>query len=532
MKNLALIILAATLAIFSSCKKEEDPKAAAPTMNSINITGTGKAFDAEVTFSLPVYANNNQTGDLGKDAFTVTLAGGVASLVDYTVTHTAGNNTATISITTDVTANEEEIMTIQAVVNKIYNVDGVAMEATQSQSGNLSGVTFGTITKNGMITADETWTSNNIYQLDKHVVVDDGVTLTIEPGTIIKGLEGTELNASALVVARGGTLMAVGTPDRPIIFTTVLDNITHGQKVGTNLAKEDNRKWGGIVVLGKAPISAEDGDTEANIEGINPDLGYGKFGGDQAGDNSGKIKYISIRHGGMDIGDGNELNGLTLGGVGTGTEISDVEVYATLDDGIECFGGTVNLSNALVFFQGDDGIDLDMNYSGTISNFAVIHGDGVGTDEGLEIDGPEGSTHVNGLFTLTNGIVKSIATQDELSPADFKSKAQGNVLNVSFEGYTKPVKFRTKFDDNCDNKTDAYQHLVMDPATLVIADSKVPGTEVYDGDADDENPTLCSDALAADQVEAAGKVNLNGTGSNLDINATFDWTAAALRGEL
>lgn len=532
MKKLLLIFLAGTLAVFSSCEKDEDPKAAAPTMNGINITGTGKAFDAEVTFSLPVYANNSQTGNLGKDAFTLTLAGGVASLVDYIVTHTAGSTTAIISITTDVTANEEELLTIQAVANKIYNVDGVAMDAAQSQSGNLSGVTFGIITKNGILTTDETWTSNNIYQLDKHVVIGDGVTLTIEPGTIIKGMEGTELNASALVVARGGTLMAVGTADQPIIFTTILDNIEHGQKVGTNLEKEDNRKWGGVVVLGKAPISAEDGDTEANIEGINPDLGYGKFGGDQAGDNSGKIKYISIRHGGMDIGDGNELNGLTLGGVGTGTEISDVEVYATLDDGIECFGGTVNLSNALVFFQGDDGVDLDMNYSGTISNFAVIHGDGVGTDEGLEIDGPEGSTYVDGLFTLSNGVVKTIATADELSPADFKSKAQGNVMNVTFEGYTKPVKFRTKFDENCANKTDAYKHLVMDPAKLVIGDSKVPGTKVYDGNADDENPTLCHDELDAYQVEAAAKVQLDGTGSNLDVNATFSWTAAALKGEL
>src|SRR5690606_12649797 len=112
-----------------------------------------------------------------------------------------------------------------------------------------------------------------------------------------------------------------------------------------------------------------------------------------------------------------------------------------LDDGIECFGGTVNVSNALVYFQGDDGLDLDQNYSGTISNFAVIHGDGIGTDEGLEIDGPEGSTHTNGLFTLSNGLVKGIGNDG--SPADFKSKAQGNINNVTFDyANGSPIKIR------------------------------------------------------------------------------------------
>ena len=119
-----------------------------------------------------------------------------------------------------------------------------------------------------------------------------------------------------------------------------MDNITYDQKVGTNLKKTDNEKWGGVVILGKAKSSTENGDTEGNIEGIPASDGYGKYGGADDADNSGIMSYVSIRPGGISIGEGNELNALTLGGVGNGTKISNIEIYATLDDGIECFGGS------------------------------------------------------------------------------------------------------------------------------------------------------------------------------------------------
>jgi uncharacterized membrane protein len=386
-------------------------------------------------------------------------------------------------------------------------------------------------TKSGILTADETWTSDKVYLLDKKVVVDDGVTLTIEAGTIIKGKAGEGTQASALVVARGGMLMAEGTASNPIIFTSEADNIAIGETVGTNLTKVDNKLWGGLIMLGSAPISAENGDTETNIEGIPVEEGYGLYGGSEAADNSGTLNYVSIRHGGISIGDGNEINGLTLGGVGTGTSISNVEVYATLDDGIECFGGTVNIDNALVFYQGDDGIDLDMNYSGTISNFTVIHGDGIGSDEGLEIDGPEGSTYTSGLFTLSNGVVLTDGT--ETSAADFKSKAQGTVENVIFSGYgaTKPLKFRTKFvspGSDCSHKEDAYSHLLSEPATLIVDASQLEGVSVYDGDDTGE----CLDVLSAANAQAISKIDFNGAGASLNIQSVFGWTCAGKRGEL
>ncbi|MEM7161693.1 MAG: hypothetical protein AAF487_04555, partial [Bacteroidota bacterium] len=322
----------------------------------------------------------------------------------------------------------------------------------------------------GSITTDTEWTSDNIYELANKVVVEDGVTLTIQAGTIIKGREGTGSLSSALIVARGGKIMANGTADSPIIFTSILDNIVRGQLTGTNLTEVDNAKWGGLIILGYAPISAEEGDNEAQIEGIPADEDFGRYGGGSnpnPADNSGVLRYVSIRHGGSLIGEGNEINGLTLGGVGTGTVIENVEVVANLDDGIECFGGTVNITNAIVAFQGDDGIDLDQNYSGTIDNFFVLHG--IDTDEAMEIDGPEGTLN-DGLFTLRNGTVQT--TDGAGSAADLKSKAQGLIENTTFWGYAnaKWLKLRCSFTDDCATpKTDAYDYFTNGSNNLVLS---------------------------------------------------------------
>src|SRR5690606_32368338 len=132
------------------------------------------------------------------------------------------------------------------------------------------------INKTGVLNADETWSAENIYILDGKVVVGDGVTLTIEAGTIIKGAEGQETLASALVVDQGGKLMAEGTAEKPIIFTSVLDDIEQGQTQGSNLTTTSTGLWGGVIVLGKAPISVEGDLGTAHIEGIPADESYGQ----------------------------------------------------------------------------------------------------------------------------------------------------------------------------------------------------------------------------------------------------------------
>jgi len=245
-----------------------------------------------------------------------------------------------------------------------------------------------------VITEDTFWNADSIYQLSGRVTVTNGATLTIEPGTIIKGKPGSGANASALVIARGAKLIAEGTEDAPIIFTSTADNISiedieAGIFSSPNLNPTINGLWGGVIILGNAPISASNdvGDvSQVQIEGIPTSDPNGLYGGNNPTDNSGVLRYVSIRHGGANIGSGNEINGLTLGGVGSGTVIDNIEIVANQDDGIEFFGGAVNVTNVVIWNVGDDAIDTDQAWSGTLDNFIIKSPQG----HCFELDGPEG----------------------------------------------------------------------------------------------------------------------------------------------
>ena len=287
------------------------------------------------------------------------------------------------------------------------------------------------VSVSGMITTSTTWTNNNIYVLNQKVIVSSGVVLTIQAGTIIKGTEGTGSLASALIVAKGGKLNAVGSAIAPIIFTSINDNITIGQTAGTNLDETNSGLWGGLIVLGNAPCSFS-GDVEVlQIEGIPADDTFGLYGGSDAADDSGVYQYISIRHGGALIGEGNEINGLTLGGVGSGTVIENIEVVGNVDDGIEFFGGTVNASNLLIWAQGDDALDIDQAYSGTINNAVVVLG--TNSDHAFEVDGPEGAA--TGSFTLNNITIIGNSVTEDGEYADYRSGAMGSTENVYAYGF-------------------------------------------------------------------------------------------------
>ncbi|MDX2360002.1 MAG: hypothetical protein QNK23_04280 [Crocinitomicaceae bacterium] len=378
------------------------------------------------------------------------------------------------------------------------------------------------VEKTGYIYSDQTWVSDSIYHITGKVIVETGATLTIMPCTIVTGAQGSGANASALVIAQGGMINACGTATQPIIFTSELDDIQPGQLTGTNLDENDQGLWGGIIVLGNAPISAADGDNLSQIEGIPATDTYGAFGGSDASDNSGSMCYVSIRHGGALIGAGNEINGLTLGGVGSGTSISNIEVVSNLDDGIEFFGGTVDVSNVLVGWQGDDGIDIDMNYSGTVSNFTVING--ASSDEGLEIDGPEGTTYTSGMFTLQDGTVYTFGGAD--ANGDFKSKAQGFVNNVILGG----AKIRASYQNACvDTKTDAFTHLTDASATLTFTGSQFSSVTVYTA-SDDGAGTACT-VFAVDQT-AAESAMTSGTATGSDVSGFTSWSWAGVNGKL
>lgn len=240
-----------------------------------------------------------------------------------------------------------------------------------------------TIAVSESLSEDTTWEEENTYVLDGRIFVLSGAKLTIEAGTVIKGKPGQQESASVLVVSPGAQIFAEGTADKPIIFTAEEDKLDDPYDLGP----ADQGKWGGLIILGRARLNspADSGSPITdNIEGLPADDQRGKFGGADDEDNSGVLRYVSIRHGGTVIGADNEINGLTLGGVGRGTRIEYVEVFANLDDGIEFFGGTAEVKHAVVAYCGDDSYDCDQGYRGKGQFWFSIasHGDRGGEHDG------------------------------------------------------------------------------------------------------------------------------------------------------
>lgn len=227
------------------------------------------------------------------------------------------------------------------------------------------------------------------YTIEGFVTVPDGVTLTIPAGTLIEAKAGQAENASALIVKQGGKIMAEGTADAPIIFTAEGD----GKEGNKELAEQG--LWGGLILLGKATTN---NTSTQKVEGV-PDAYNAEYGGQTDNDNSGTLKYVSIRHGGTDIGSGNEINGLTLAGVGSGTTIDYVEIVANKDDGIEFFGGAAQVSHSLTAYCGDDSYDYDQGFHGKGQFWVAIQTTGVG-DRCAEQDGGPSDNEVGKPYAM------------------------------------------------------------------------------------------------------------------------------------
>lgn len=206
----------------------------------------------------------------------------------------------------------------------------------------------------GEIGADKTLTADKCWLLKGIVYVKKGATLTIEAGTTVMG---DQVSLGTLVIQPGARLVADGEADKPIVFTSQ-------NKKGQRAAGD----WGGVILLGSAPINIMGG--KANVEGIpvSPETAYG---GDKADDDSGILRYIRIEFGGIQLSPNNEINGLTLAGVGDKTVLDSIEVHDTLDDCFEFFGGTVNAKHLLCVNNQDDGIDWDNGYSGKLQFIAL-----------------------------------------------------------------------------------------------------------------------------------------------------------------
>lgn len=265
------------------------------------------------------------------------------------------------------------------------------------------------------ISADATLDATYEYLLTEIVFVEDGAKLTIPAGTVVRGKIGV-LSAGTitqepgtLVIAKGGQIEAIGNPANPIIFTYEDDPTPKSSPTaplsGSSLT---TGLWGGVIILGNAPTNVDKSSSNALlvsgtsfieglpeptstiVDGVETADMRGVYGGDAPHDSSGVLKYVSIRNGGFNLSAANEINGLTMGGVGAGTVIEYVEVIAGQDDGFEWFGGTVNSKYLLSAYNNDDAYDYDQGFSGLGQFWAVVMADNnADGDKGGEFDGDD-----------------------------------------------------------------------------------------------------------------------------------------------
>lgn len=361
---------------------------------------------------------------------------------------------------------------------------GMFASCDDDESSTTTTPTSTDVVVSGEITSDVNWTKDNVYVLNGRVSVTSGATLSIQAGTVIKANPGAAAFASALVISSEGKIMAEGTADEPIIFTTVADDLESGAINSPNMDALNNGLWGGVIILGKAPISAKNDAAQLQIEGIPTSDQNGLYGGTESTHSSGVFKYVSIRHGGTNIGAGNEINGLTLGGVGSGTEISNIEIVANQDDGIEWFGGTVSLSNVLVWNCGDDGLDTDQDWVGTCNNFLVVTPQG---GSAFELDGPEGNSSSGNAHMFINGTVYAGENIDHL--VDWDGSTNAALSNVYFYGLSSTYGYvaddpNTADDDEEFNPFESFggdgsgtsQNLEIKLGGGSLADLFAPGT--------------------------------------------------------
>jgi hypothetical protein len=252
------------------------------------------------------------------------------------------------------------------------------------------------------ITTSQTWTSDNVYNLTKQIYVRPGATLTIPAGTLVQSTTGV---GGSLAVSRGAKIYVNGTEENPVIMTSTSDDLVNWHE-GCN-------EWGNLTLMGKGLISASSdysrsrpsntktptGLNVVQMEGLTADgINDVFYGGNDDNDDSGSISYLSLRYGGKVIGLANELNGLSLGGIGRETDIHHVEIMNNVDDGIEIWGGTVNLKYVNIWNIGDDSLDIDQGYRGKIQFGLIVQGYSTDDEQGsglgdncIEIDGAENS---------------------------------------------------------------------------------------------------------------------------------------------
>jgi hypothetical protein len=333
-------------------------------------------------------------------------------------------------------------MAVLAVAATACKKNGV--DKSFSPRSTFAGPFVDTVVLPLLITSDRFLAKDTLYVLDGKCYVTNNATLILQEGTHVEAVKkSTNDSASALIVTRGAQLFAAGTPNDPIIFTSHEATPTTGD-------------WGGIVLLGSAPLNRAD----ATIEGINlpsvpagVDINYGG-GGAGLGDplnSSGQLEYIRIEFAGAAIATDNELNSLTCGGVGAGTILNHIESAYGNDDAFEFFGGTVNASYLFALAPDDDAFDFDFGYSGHIQ-YAVSVLDATqnysANPNGIESDnnGTGATDEPRTKAVISNMTVVGVSSSSDatslnlLDGAHFRRHSSYEVRNSIFMGFPTGVQ--------------------------------------------------------------------------------------------
>ena len=278
----------------------------------------------------------------------------------------------------------------------------------------------GAIELTGNQSADLTLDAANEYLVTGPLIMEDGTTLTIPAGTTIKAAAtGADVYVA---IAQGAKIDANGTASNPIIFTS-------------NSSTPNAGDWGGLILLGKAPInSVVGGDATSTSE-----IASLPYGGSATNDNSGTIRYVRVEYSGGKADGQSENNGISFYGVGNGTTVEYLQAYEGKDDGVEFFGGTVNVDYLAVINAEDDSIDWTEGYTGTITNAYVQHG--VDHDKGIEADGfnTDIGNNADPKFyskpTVINLTIVGLGSGTGSEAIRLRAGTQGIFTNVSLVGF-------------------------------------------------------------------------------------------------
>ncbi|MCX8080803.1 MAG: T9SS type A sorting domain-containing protein [Bacteroidia bacterium] len=344
------------------------------------------------------------------------------------------------------------------------------------------------VTVSGNITSSTTWSTGQVVLLQGPVYVKNNAVLTIQPGVVVLGSKSA--NGSALIVTRGSQLIANGTSVNPIVFTS--DQPPGARALGD---------WGGVILLGQAPLNYTNGVNY--IEGLpqNPDSQYGGGANPNPNDNSGSLKYVRIEFGGYVYQPNQEINGLTFGAVGAATQVDYVQVSFTNDDGFEWFGGNVSAKHLVSYRNLDDDFDTDNGWSGFVQYALAVRdpqiadNPSVSTSEGFESDND------------ANGTSATPKTQGIFSNVTIIGPYRGIPTATVASGYRRALRLRRN------TELKVFNSLFMDTDRGIHIDGSATETNAANGTLKFKNNIIAG--------TKNGRITEKNTGSTFTITAWF-----------